>query len=547
MKKSKILVLALTSVMATSVFGLAGCTGGGGNGGGGSSIEHTQHTYGNWEHNSTQHWRKCTSSGCTAEEREDHKYNGGYTCEVCGYVNESLKPGEPQSMSTYFSGMKTTSTRTSVKDADNVTKSVNEVLDRQLDVLAQDVLYRLVYVYGYNGTSHNRTENAKNTLFNGANAFSYNGNNAVVDSNKLLSSQQNVSSLNSINIDKIDDFQKGVTVLTTNNYLYNNADLNLAGAIEGRNMRIIIESRKYLLDEKTKTDSWNWYSNGNSTYSDIATKANINKMKMAIAQVLINTTVDGNYTVTAYNNALAKIDALGFSNFDSTKLVKFIKSSVIGDTLVNADDNYANTIKTKYSGIINDDSLVDIDNNTTFTSNVATDSPRLYKGYSMVVPAIVKQALSNTFEGTTQTIYPTMSRYATDYSSNVFTTSTSNFDSIVLAPRTSTPATKLVVKIEGTGNNVELTIGCSVNGSNASSNQKKVRLSASGETVEFDLHSYSTIGSYNGSTEKDTNNDLFANNQISKNSSDGSNYIKLVFTNPSNAMFKVTFTGYYNK
>ena len=181
------------------------------------------------------------------------------------------------------------------------------------------------------------------------------------------------------------------------------------------------------------------------------------------------------------------------------------------------------------------------------SSYTITDSPRLYKGYSMVVPAIVEQALNNTFEGTTQTIYPSMSRYATDYSSNVFTTSTSNFDSIVLAPRTSIPATKLVVKIEGTGNNVELTIGCSVNGSNASSNQKKVILSSSGETVEFDLHSYSTIGSYNGSTEKDTNNDLFANNQTSKNLSDGSNYIKLVFTNPSNAMFKVTFTGYYNK
>ena len=48
-------------------------------------------------------------------------------------------------------------------------------------------------------------------------------------------------------------------------------------------------------------------------------------------------------------------------------------------------------------------------------------------------------------------------------------------------------------------------------------------------------------------TDKDTNIDLFANNQTSKNASDGSNYIKLVFTNPSNAMFKVTFIGYYNK
>lgn len=545
MKKSKILVLALTSVMATSVFGLAGCTGGGGNGGGGSTIEHTQHTYGNWEHNATQHWRKCTSSGCTAEEREDHKYNGGYTCEVCGYVNESLKPGEPQSMSTYFSGMKTTSTRTSVKDADNVTKSFDEVLDRQLDVLAQDVLYRLTYVYGYNETSHNRTENAKNTLLNGANAFSYNGNNAVVDSNKLLATTNNVTELRTVNLKDINDYQKSISIISNMNVLLNSNALDLSGAIEGRNLKLEEGFNALtLVSTADENKAWNWYSNGNSTYSDFATKANINKMKMAIAQVLTNTTVDGNYTVTAYNNALVKIDALGFSNFDSTKLVKFIKSSVIGDALVNTDDNYASTISSKYSNTIDATNIRAMNNDSSYTT---TDSPRLYKGYSMVVPAIVKQALSNTFEGTTQTIYPSMSRYATDYSSNVFTTSTLNFDSIVLAPRTSTPATKLVVKIEGTGNNVELTIGCSVNGSNASSNQKKVRLSASGEIVEFDLHSYSTIGSYNGSTEKDTNNDLFANNQTSKNSSDGSNYIKLVFTNPSNAMFRVTFTGYYNK
>ena len=544
MKKSKILVLALTSVMATSVFGLAGCAGGGGDGGGSSTIEHTQHTYGNWEHNSTQHWRKCTSLGCTAEEREDHKYNGGYTCVVCGYVNESLKPGEPQSMSTYFSGMKTTSTRSSVKDADNVTKSFDAVLDRQLDVLAQDLLYRLTYVYGYNETSHNRTENAKNTLFNGENAFSYNGNNAVVDSNKLLATTNNVTDLRSITINNINDFQKSITLVSGINYMLRNTALDLSGAIEGRNLSIIDDGSVKTLSPIADTNKqWNWYTNGVSTYSVFATKANINKMKMAIAQVLTNTTVDGNYSVDAYNNALAKIDALGFSTFDSAKLVKFIKSTVIGDTLVNTDDNYANTISSKYSNTIDSTSIKAMNNDGSYTT---TDSPRLYKGYSMVVPAIVEQALSNTFEGTTQTIYPTMSRYATDYSSNVFTTSISNFDSIVLAPRTNTPATKLVVKIEGQ-DNVELTIGCIVNGSNASSNQKKVRLSASGETVEFDLHSYSTIGAYNGSTQKDTNNDLFANNQTSNNLSDGTNYIKLVFTNPSNAKFRVTFTGYYNK
>ena len=123
MKLKKIILSVALGVFmfAQCMFILTAC--GGGNGGD-STIEHTQHTYGDWEHNDTQHWRECT--GCTAEEREDHKYNGGYTCDICGYVNESLKPGESQSMSTYFSGMKTISTRASVKDADNVKKSFDD-------------------------------------------------------------------------------------------------------------------------------------------------------------------------------------------------------------------------------------------------------------------------------------------------------------------------------------------------------------------------------------------------------------------------------------
>ena len=527
--------------MATSVVGLAGCTGGEG-----SSIEHTQHTYGSWQYNGTEHWRTCTDSDCSAEERDTHRYGNGYTCEGCGYVDETLKPGELQPISTYFSGIKTTSIRTSVKDADGVTKFFDEVLDRQLDVLAQDILYRLTYVYGYNETTHNRAENAKNTLLNGSSAFNYNGNKAVVDSNKLLSSSQVVNDLTELNINNISDFQKSIQLFDADvNYLLDKSTFNISGAIEGRYTKINSVGIIPVLTEKQNSEkTWNWYTNGVSTYSVFATKANINKMKMVIAQVLTNTTVDANYTVTVYNNALVKIDALGFSNFDSTKLVQFIKSSVIGDTLVNKDDSYASILTNKYSGKINTTTVTDINEDSTYTT---TDSPRLYKGYSMVVPAIVEQALSNTFEGTTQSIYPTMSRYATDYSSNAFTTSTSNFDSIVLAPKASTPATKLVVKIEGTGNNAELTIGCSVNGSDASGNQKKITLSASGETIEFDLRNYSAIGAYNGSTDKDTGNDLFADDQGAKNANDGSSYIKLVFTNPGNAAFKVSFEGYYDR
>lgn len=544
MKKSKILVLALTSVMATSVFGLAGCTGGGGDGGGSSTIEHTQHTYGNWEHNSTQHWRKCTSSGCTAEEREDHKYNGGYTCAVCGYVNESLKPGEPQSMSTYFSGMKTTATRASVKDADNVTKSFDEVLDRQLDVFAQDILYRLNYIYGTNGTNRLKTELGEQLLYNtNNNVFNLNGAIAKVNDNKVIVNNINHSHSNELNLNCDDCIQSFLNNYeSSTNYIYNKNYLNLYGAITGDNTSLNVVQ---LI--ANSSNSWKWANNSENTLNFV--NINKNNFKMAVAQILTNSNLDGIYNASKYNDLLKNINQLGINSNYKNNIVNFINNNVIGNSLIEKDNTiYDSNYFKQNNYVINSNFMVNAPypGNSNYSDLENENSPRLYKGYNIIVPAIVEQALNNTFEGTTQTIYPTMSRYATDYSSNVFTTSVSNFDSIVLAPRTSTPATKLVVKIEGT-DSVELTIGCIVNGSNASSNQKRIRLSASGETVEFDLHSYSTIGAYNGSTEKDTNIDLFANNQTSKKLSDGTNYIKLVFTNPSNAKFRVTFTGYYNK
>lgn len=540
MKKSKILVLALTSVMATSVFGLAGCAGGGGDGGGSSTIEHTQHTYGNWEHNSTQHWRKCTSSGCTAEEREDHKYNGGYTCVVCGYVNESLKPGEPQSMSTYFSGMKTKHVRQNILDADKSSKSFDQILDNQIDILARDILYRLNYIYGTDGTTtYVRPVNTDYDL-----NYTLNGAKSLVKPSTILSKSTDSSiSLTSLKANNVLSYQLSVTNVENQNYFNNVNFMKIDGAITGKYTTLDYFE---LLSDEVNDNAWNYYKQFNDIQSANA-KA---YLKYGIAQILAGKTIGSSYSVSEYKNALNSIETLGFNANIKSDLEKFIYNYIIGSELTTKDMNVYNSTYFKTNNYLVDKSFrtkAPYPGNSSYGDTENENSPRLYKGYNIVVPAIVKQALSNTFEGTTQTIYPSMNRYATDYNSNVFTTSTSNFDSIVLAPRTSTPATKLVVKIEGTGNNVELTIGCSVNGSNASSNQKKVRLSASGETVEFDLHSYSTIGSYNGSTEKDTNNDLFANNQTSKNSSDGSNYIKLVFTNPSNAMFRVTFTGYYNK
>lgn len=55
------------------------------------TIQHpTNHVWGSWQHDDTQHWRYCTVPGCTAEERADHETNTPATCAtkavctVCG-------------------------------------------------------------------------------------------------------------------------------------------------------------------------------------------------------------------------------------------------------------------------------------------------------------------------------------------------------------------------------------------------------------------------------------------------------------------------------
>lgn len=538
--KKKFLSAMLACLMLSPcAAGFVSCDNGGNNSGNG---ENTEPTYGDWQFNDTEHWRERTVYD--EEERGEHTYGAdGYTCTVCGYENEAKKPAQKQNTADVFGGMKVSYAREKITDADGTEKSFNEILDRQIDLLAQDILYRLTYVYGYNQTTHNRTQNAKFTLKNGEKDFSYQGNNAVVNSNTLLAAkQESVTELTSANITEITDFQKSIVILDSDNILLHSSAFDLSGAIEGRNMQLKKQYGSCVLG-KADSKQWNWYSNENSTYSDFATKANINKMKMAIAQVAANKAADGNYSETAYNTALAEIGALGFDGFDSAKLVKFIKSNVIGDSLVNKDDEYASTIKTEYNGIIDDNSLVEIDGETTFTSNIATDSPRLYKGYSMVLPAIVSQAIGNTFENTTQKIYPAMNRYAVQSSENLsaFANEAQAYDSIILMPKAEISATKLALKIKGANN---IGVKCEINGEAV-----QVTASNDGELLLIDLHAYTKkIGAYNGSKENDFSLDLFGNSGAgAAGINNGAHYIKLIFENPNGGKFSVEIDGYYNK
>ena len=484
------------------------------------------------------------SARCTTEEeRGEHTYGtDGYTCTVCGYENEAKKPAQKQSAADVFGGVKASYVRGNIADADGTEKSFNEILDRQIDLLAQDILYRLTYVYGYNQTTHNRTQNAKYTLKNGANNFTYQGNNAVVNSNTLLAAEQeSVTELKTINLNNIEDYQKSIQNFSID-YLNNIGALNLTGAIEGRFMAIgSVGGAKLLRDNADIEKSWIWSKElTTSTYEDLATENNINAIKAAIAQTLAGETVNGNFAT--YQTTLAKINALGYENFDSEKLVNFIKSNVIGETLVNKDDEYASEFKTKYNGILNDETLDGLYNETILVNNLCYDSPRLYKGYSMVLPAIVSQAIGNTFDGSEISLYPAMNRYAVQSFETLNGANTpQKYASIVLMPKTEISATKLALKIKGANN---IGVKCEINGEAV-----QVTASNDGELLLIDLHAYAKkIGAYNGGKENDFSNNLFGNSGAgAAGINNGGNYIKLIFENPTGGKFSVEIDGYYNK
>ena len=527
-------------MLAPCAAGFASCDNGGNGGGNG---ENTEPTYGDWQFNDTEHWRERTVYD--EEQRGEHIYGAdGYTCTVCGYENEAKKPAQKQNAADYFGGMKVSYAREKIVDADGTAKSFNEILDRQFDLLAQDILYRLTYVYGYNQTAHNRTQNAKFTLKNGENNFTYQGNNAVVNSNTLLAAKQEaITELRSVNIDDIADFQKSIQLVSGINYLLRNTILDFSGAIEGRNMLLHYDDISFMVEPLAIQDKqWKWYDSGTSTYEAFATTENINKMKAAIAQTLAEETVNGNFAT--YQTTLAKISALGYGNFDSAKMVNFIKSNVIGEALVNKDDSYGKEIETKYNGIIDDVSLDLIDTAASYdANNLCNDSPRLYKGYSMVLPAIVSQAIGNTFENTTQKIYPAMNGYAVQSFDNLnaFANEAQAYESIVLMPKTEISATKLALKIKGANN---IGVKCEINGEAV-----QVTASNDGELLLIDLHAYTKkIGVYNGGKENDFSLNLFGCSSASAAGiNNGEHYIKLIFENPNGGKFSVEIDGYYNK
>lgn len=328
--------------------------------------------------------------------------------------------GEIADFSDYFNGYVVLSNGDSTfKVYDEVTKTevtFNDLLDRQIDVLAQQIIYGLTYVYGYDTNKDNREQNQlilRDYLLNKEDGVEYklNNNNAVVNSENVLFNLTNPpdkenGELLEVDIDSIEDFQESLIIINDNNYLNFNGALSIVGAIEGRFMTI--GNRDLLSADADESKAWKMsltpsnYLNYSEEYKE--------DIKLGIIKAIY-----GEETTLGYNQILDKINNLGF--YDITKnsnqinsIVNFIYENIIGQELVNKDNEYANYINNNYNGIINDDVLDEIQiemEEGTFTNS---NNPRFYKGYNVVVPAIVSQAINNTFQGTEISLYPTFAR-----------------------------------------------------------------------------------------------------------------------------------------
>lgn len=217
---------------------------------------------------------------------------------------------------------------------------------------------------------------------------------------------------------------------------------------------------------------------------------------------------------------------------------------IIGADRITEDNGYYDIIKNKYEGKITPDNINAIDASSDYSE---TNSPRLYKGYNVIVKQLVESALGNKFSSTQVSLYPEFSKKAVNYTSNANGFSEAHaYDTMTLLPKENTPYTKLVLKIQGSDitESVTLEYQVIVNGE-AVGTKQNITLANDSQELEISIAKTGTFGNFDGTIDVDTNNKIFENVQVDDRNTN--NYITIEFTNESGVKFVVTFDGYYNK
>jgi len=381
-----------------------------------------------------------------------------------------VTPPQQRNFSEFFN----TSIQTTFLQNTNSTTDVNgnaitfiNLVDKQIDVLTTDIIYRLITIYGAGSPNINmgvgsHGEDAfvlTNKQDNNA-PYMFGNNKAVISNHNLI---QNPSSANSntasfaLNVvsGTIEDNNQFVTqpfvwdvatyahalrhgswepgTVITDAFNFNNA-INGGFAFEnGAFTDQLNTSRAWALRNSPAFVQSTSLNNPDILLQDFM-NLHFNTIRTGIANAVAGT------TGLTYNDAIARVTNTGFDQNQQTRIIQFINNSVIGNVAINADNG-------SRPGTSNQFRL------TVANVNMLNANQRQFKAYGFIVNAIVRQAINNTFVGTTQSLYIQRSNVESVTTPMPHQAVTNrNFTSITITPSRQIPLTSLILNLTGISN-----------------------------------------------------------------------------------------------
>ncbi len=178
--------------------------------------QHTAHTYSTiWSKNDTKHWKECS---CGAKTEESNHSFGDWqevepatttkevlkekNCSICSYKKQEKIPMvspvyEWKSIDLLQPTMIVGGKSDVVLDEKGDKQNFTDLVDRQLDMLAQEIISRLEYVYG--NTNENKTHTITDNLHNDSAFTTYKSINAM---SEPLSSQPKYTVYNNKDVEE---------------------------------------------------------------------------------------------------------------------------------------------------------------------------------------------------------------------------------------------------------------------------------------------------------------------------------------------------------
>ncbi len=351
---------------------------------------------------------------------------------------------------------------------DGITKNnmtFNQLVDRELSMLADDILFRLSGLYGQNyfsgmsgGYNIRDKENNSVTLQPENKDAQFTTPSALSDydnDNKTYYYDNGDSARGYTNLEEIESWavaSNTIIQVSETNMLDPNAGTILCDEtsanyiIRNFNLKDAIIGSGFSIDSSTVTIgdaevqiytkvspaqvsayAWNWTIPSTSATQYEYVQVYRNNLRMALSSVLsgkaIDKTSDYAFDQTTYNANISNIEHIGLLSYDQEIIKELIKQVIIGEENVKYDNEIVELFS-EHGVNVNDFEGFEFDlteeelssKDETFINNYNTlrapvyNKMHYYKAYELVVDAIMEQIVSNKFSGTDKNIYPEMPR-----------------------------------------------------------------------------------------------------------------------------------------